>query len=139
MMGVGHALYFQMTPLLGVLVGTAGTLLAIVLAVAIVVHRRNKLKRQRQSTQQQQQSQRPQEPPPSAGQGGAQQPLLSEGASPAAPPSQRSVSVTTKRPATQVLSQRSRGSARPSRPWEGPTCVPPSLPTAGTVPGVAGT
>lgn len=49
-----------MTPLLGVLVGTAATLLVIVMAVAIVVYRRNRLKRQRQlynqSAEQQQQT-----------------------------------------------------------------------------------
>lgn len=40
-----------MTPLLGVLVGTAATLLAIVLTVAIVVHRRNRIKRQQHRRQ----------------------------------------------------------------------------------------
>lgn len=77
----GPAFYFQMTPLLGVLVGTASTLLAIVLAVALVVHRRNRLKRRRQELQHQQQP-RPtgaNEHPSSAGSGTAAahgQPLL---------------------------------------------------------------
>ena len=48
MVGSGHALYFQMTPLLGVLVGAAVTLLLIVMTVAVVVQRRNRIKRQRQ-------------------------------------------------------------------------------------------
>lgn len=47
-----HALYFQMTPLLGVLVGAAVTLLVIVFTVAVVVHRRNRSKRQRQMNNQ---------------------------------------------------------------------------------------
>lgn len=41
-----------MTPLLGVLVGAAVTLLVIVFTVAVVVHRRNRSKRQRQMNNQ---------------------------------------------------------------------------------------
>lgn len=50
----GQALHFQMTPLLGVLVGAAVTLVLIVIGVAGVVHYRQKKKRehlQRQSEQ----------------------------------------------------------------------------------------
>ena len=50
----GQAAGFQMTPLLGVLVGAAATLLLIVIGVATVVHYRQKKKRQRLQGQSQQ-------------------------------------------------------------------------------------
>ena len=71
---LGHALYFQMTPLLGVLVGAAATLLLIVLTVAIVVHRRNHLKRRQQRQLNNQSAE--QRAPNQSGSNGPNQPLL---------------------------------------------------------------
>ncbi|XP_046638968.1 uncharacterized protein LOC124320237 isoform X2 [Daphnia pulicaria] len=70
----GHALYFQMTPLLGVLVGAAVTLLVIVMTVAVVVHRRNRIKRQRQINNQSGESQQNQQQTTALN--GPNQPLL---------------------------------------------------------------
>ena len=51
---IGQALHFQITPLLGVLVGVAVTLVLIVIGVAGVVHYRQKRKRQQLQHQAQQ-------------------------------------------------------------------------------------
>lgn len=61
-----------MTPLLGVLVGAAVTLLVIVMTVAVVVHRRNRIKRQRQINNQSGESQQQQ----TTALNGPNQPLL---------------------------------------------------------------
>jgi hypothetical protein len=63
-----------MTPLLGVLVGAAVTLLVIVMTVAVVVHRRNRIKRQRQINNQSAESQQSQQQTTALN--GPNQPLL---------------------------------------------------------------
>jgi hypothetical protein len=63
-----------MTPLLGVLVGAAVTLLVIVMTVAVVVHRRNRIKRQRQINNQSGESQQNQQQTTALN--GPNQPLL---------------------------------------------------------------